>query len=284
MENIINISQPTTLPNYQVKLILSPSNFSYSSLSSINGDDIRFVDLLLNNLSYYIESWNYNGTSIIWIKIINANTSLIKIIYGTPLPPTSDPNSTFTMFDHFDDGTIDTNKWSYIGTVSESSSEIVIGGNVLSRVWSKNIYQSSAIRFYGKLNRNPAGIAVGGYYYWNTDVQSSFRIQSLAIHVARCKEAGIITDVNITDYNNLYKVYEIQLNYGIESKFYVDNSIVADITTNVPSTNINAHFLAYTDALISIDWAHIREYDGIDRTLTIGSITCATPTCNLLVT
>ena len=48
----------------------SPSGFSYDDLKSkSNGADIAFVDMTGNGLPFEIDTWNTNGTSLIWVRI-----------------------------------------------------------------------------------------------------------------------------------------------------------------------------------------------------------------------
>jgi len=70
------------LDEYQVLITLTPSNFDYSKCQS-DGRDIRFGDTSRNNLSYYLEDWNYNGTSTIWVKVnaIAASTDTTIYVY-----------------------------------------------------------------------------------------------------------------------------------------------------------------------------------------------------------
>jgi hypothetical protein len=68
------------LDEYQVLITLTPSNFDYSKCQS-DGRDIRFGDTSRNNLSYYLEDWNYNGTSTIWVKVNAIAASTDTTIY-----------------------------------------------------------------------------------------------------------------------------------------------------------------------------------------------------------
>lgn len=48
----------------------SPVGFSYASLHSpTNGDDIAFIDMNGGGLPYEIDTWNTNGTSLIWVRL-----------------------------------------------------------------------------------------------------------------------------------------------------------------------------------------------------------------------
>ena len=48
----------------------SPVGFSYNDLQSkTTGDDIAFVDMAGNGLPFEIDTWNTNGTSLIWVRL-----------------------------------------------------------------------------------------------------------------------------------------------------------------------------------------------------------------------
>lgn len=75
----------TPLNNFQVRIALTTSNFDYSKVKA-NGDDLRFWKYsdLSGELSYWIESWNSSGTSIIWVNVLTAGTTTVYMSYGNP--------------------------------------------------------------------------------------------------------------------------------------------------------------------------------------------------------
>ena len=84
----------STLADFPVAVRLSagsPDCFAYSDMyDSTKGNEIRFADDEGNSLSYEIENWDPNGTSLIWVKI-----------------PSLSKGTTFTMYyggDHCKNG------------------------------------------------------------------------------------------------------------------------------------------------------------------------------------
>lgn len=76
----------TTFVNVPVRVVLNTSNFDYSKVNS-DGSDIRFVSQTTDDpdtqyLSYWVESWNYNGTSSLWVKVPNSGTKTLYMRYG----------------------------------------------------------------------------------------------------------------------------------------------------------------------------------------------------------
>lgn len=79
----------TTLTGFPVLVRLSPelNEFKYSKCKS-DGSDVRFADSDGNLLASEIDSWNPNGTSLVWVKVPTFNTNtLIRAYYGCANPP-----------------------------------------------------------------------------------------------------------------------------------------------------------------------------------------------------
>ncbi len=98
----ITLYPPTPIADYQLKITLTPENFNYS-LASSSGADIRFSDLQGNILPYYIENWEENATSTIWVKIPRAQTSYLWLYYGNRYAKSqSNGSAVFLFFDDFE--------------------------------------------------------------------------------------------------------------------------------------------------------------------------------------
>ena len=63
----------------------SPSGFSYDDLQSkATGADIAFVDMSSNGLPFEIDTWNPNGTSLIWVRLPTmANGTQFVMCWGS---------------------------------------------------------------------------------------------------------------------------------------------------------------------------------------------------------
>jgi hypothetical protein len=126
----ITLNTPTTVADYQVKVVLNAGNFDYSH-ARVDGGDIRFYDSSASSLSYWMESWNPGGTSTIWVMLPDSGTSSFQMTYGNPrMSSESDGEATFPgFFDDFDDGIIDPLRWptqSLGGEISENAEELVV--------------------------------------------------------------------------------------------------------------------------------------------------------------
>jgi len=111
----VEITNPgSLLTNYSV-LITIPFYFDYENASDI-GSDIRFTyqdnTTLLN---HWIEEWDNNSNSLVWVKVPTLEaftTKTILLYYGNPLA-TDISNGTlvFDAFDDFSGSTLNENLW-----------------------------------------------------------------------------------------------------------------------------------------------------------------------------
>jgi len=281
----ITISPSTTIINIQIRIDLTVSNFDYSKVKE-DGGDIRFYDTDHNLLSYYIESWNSFGNSILWVKIPLIGTDSISIEYGNLfLSSLSNGDSTFVLFDDFNSFSLDLLKWTQTGIVSQSSGEVTMKGSVGSGITSISKYSNVSVRFYGRLTRYLGNAAIGGLYASWDDSQADFRMESATVHICRTRTGGVAgtrTDVTIPDYHNIYTLYEVYYILGMQSSFYVNDLNVSNLISNTlnPSIDLPVRFFAYTNGEVRVDWVHVRNDDGTIRTLNYGN---EIPICNNLM-
>lgn len=80
----ITIAPATPEADYQVRVVLTPEVFDYAKAKD-NGEDIRFIGSDGATLQdYWIERWNNNGTSVIWVEVKDSGSERIYIYYGNP--------------------------------------------------------------------------------------------------------------------------------------------------------------------------------------------------------
>jgi len=95
------------LSDYQVAVRLSTTSMG-SPYQNVNADgsDLRFKDQSTTDLSFWTESWDNTGDSLIWVKIpsIPAGSSTVYMTYGNASAVSlSDGGATFLFFDDFED-------------------------------------------------------------------------------------------------------------------------------------------------------------------------------------
>lgn len=123
----IDNSAGGALTDYQIVLDSSQTSFSEVFLNSQeSGADLRFVDTDGATLfNHWIESYSASGeVAKIWVKIPSISAGEIKTIYiyygNNVASTTSSGDNTFIFFDDFNDGIIDTNKWTKGGSMTEA--------------------------------------------------------------------------------------------------------------------------------------------------------------------
>ena len=79
----------------------SPSGFAYSQLqSSSDGTDLCFIDMDGNGLPFEIDTWNTNGTSLIWVKLptMEQGTQFVMCWGGATSGKTVCPDNPFAGY------------------------------------------------------------------------------------------------------------------------------------------------------------------------------------------
>ncbi|MFN8286280.1 MAG: DUF2341 domain-containing protein [Chitinophagales bacterium] len=112
---------------YQVPVTLSAGQ--YGNMQA-NGADLRFRDAADNNCTYYIESWNTSGNSVIWVSVPVAGTTSLTMYYGNgAASAASDVEGTFILYDDFSGAALNTLKWD--AKTGTNSSVTVTGGELV---------------------------------------------------------------------------------------------------------------------------------------------------------
>jgi len=111
----VNIFTQIEISNYQFGIILELDNFNYNR-AQFEGEDIRAVienKGKLFELSYWIEEWNPEGTSKLWVKLPQMKeTTKIYLYYGNfEVNSKSNEKDVFEFFDDFSD----LKEWSVYG-------------------------------------------------------------------------------------------------------------------------------------------------------------------------
>nr|MDO8109122.1 DUF2341 domain-containing protein [Candidatus Sigynarchaeota archaeon] len=107
----IALSPPTPSNDYQVRIDLGPSTIDYGKCQP-GGHDIRFTDLDDLPIPYWIETWNENGQSTIWVRVHSEGTKEIIMTYGNQgLQSKSNGKAVFVLFDDFATTEINKDKW-----------------------------------------------------------------------------------------------------------------------------------------------------------------------------
>ncbi len=97
----LRVEPATPAADFQVKLVLNRATFEYARAKP-DGSDLR-VYAGATELPYWIESWDSTGTSILWVKVPTAGTSMLQLYYGNAAATAvSNGVATFDLFDDFE--------------------------------------------------------------------------------------------------------------------------------------------------------------------------------------
>ncbi|MCS7367356.1 MAG: DUF2341 domain-containing protein [archaeon YNP-WB-062] len=135
---IDNTQNQNSLSDYQILLILDTASLISAGKMRSDCGDIRFTDSDgVTLLNHWIETYTINTSSTkIWVKVPSIPAGSKKTIYlyygNLALTSISNGDAVFPFFDDFDDGTLNTGKWSkteqYGVTYSERDGCAVFSG------------------------------------------------------------------------------------------------------------------------------------------------------------
>ncbi len=290
------------LSDYQVLVQLSSSNFPTNARS--DGADVRFTDNNGNELSYWIESWDYSGRSAkIWAKvssIAGGGTASIRMYYGNPSAGSSSNGA--NTYEFFDDFSIDT-----IGTTwitdggSWSINGGVLSGNVGSGTFGalklkNNInFPSKNVVFGGQIAKTASGGgAEFGYYMINYppvgkiwDAKSWYRAtndgnNNLAEYRYTNPDTTQTGSIGyITPIINQYYILNTRFSQA-KVDLFVNDGFVGTLTNELSDTDrLYFEFYAWSGGAGKVDYVYVRKYTSSEPTLTLSAeqpVSTPTPT------
>lgn len=280
-EITVSENSGSTLMAYQVLVQLSSSNFPTNARS--DGADIRFTDASNNELSYWIESWDYAGRSAkIWVKVPNIPASAattIRLYYGNPSAGSSSSgDATFDLYDDFSGTSLDVSKWSSSGTISVSSGELSLYG--LGWIKSNAEFSENII----EETRSKAGGGVGYYIGFRNDAVTKYitvRGSNGADPFHWDTSNGVTwhgsNDFDpIAPYDTAYHLWKLEKNGIASAKIYQDGNLKYNLNQDLPSASgLKAFFMggeySGTYYYTYVDWVRIRKYASSEPTLTLGA-------------
>ena len=232
----------TAQSNFQVLITLTTENFDYSKCKN-DGGDIRFAASDSSTpLSYWVEDWNYNGTSKLWVKVnsIPGGNSTIYTYYGNE-SATSESNADNTFIQYHGSATA-----TYLDSlVTEENQDLYYRSKLKIATGTHNIV-------FGI--QNQANLAD------DTLTFQSYTAPNLRYITAQ--NEGTPTTHNETPHlgDNTYKIAEMKFVSGTELKGYIDgDAISTPITTNLPNESMGLSIWVINGS-ITQDWSFIAKY------------------------
>ena len=280
-EIVIQENSGETLTNYQVPVQLSGGDFPTSARS--DGADMRFTDASENELSYWIESWDYADKSArTWVKVpkIPAKGEVkILMYYGNPSATcTSDGAATFEFFDHFEGISLDETKWHInYGTPTVSDSVLSLSGeSVISekaRAFGYN-YIFESLSKISDTGNQPKSFLRSTNDYTVIDGNDRFEFGSWTnineMHLAEVNDDVLSSRKKIEQFPTSFEVLGmVRLTTRTESfREYVSKLSNRE---NIPDDPLYLQLYSWGGETHYIDWVRIRKYTSPVPTITLPS-------------
>ena len=260
--------------NYQVQIIVINGSGSDSgntvyidNKTRSDFGDVRFTDNDGNTvLDYCVEILNVEINMTSWVEVQDDSSSAnvtIYMYYGKASATTlSNGETTFLLYDHFADSSINTTIWATAGSPTESGTAVLIDGSN-ERIYSKTSFNYKAVRFSLKVTT------------WATLIDLGFTIETAGgttgerfvgyatptMKVISGQGAGYtITDKG--SQGTAYKTYDIKWASG-SAKFLINDASETEHTTNVHTGTVPLQFLFFPSSgtgIFYVDWVFVRNY------------------------
>jgi len=279
----------SALTYYQVEVSLD-GTFDWDNIES-DGADIRFTESDgKNDIDFWIESWDYQTSAIIWVKVpsiaANPATTTIYLYYGnSSATSASDGVATFNFFDGFDSGTnVNPDKWTYVKSIPTQTSvtgglltmTAKFGGFSYSRIDGKTPFGTGYI---GETRgRHPDQGTIGkiiesgfvqpidpNYFYHCLRIMDDN--PSLTNWIRRTQ-----TGINIGPLTSMtepadqdFHIFRLYRNTDNTVDFEIDNTGKENEDENIPTGNLAPFLMSYssvsTNTTFIVDWTRVRKWD-----------------------
>jgi len=276
-----------TLTDYQVKLVIDTATLISEGKMNSDCSDMRFADIFGNPIPYWIESGQNTSNTIVWIKVPNipaSGTARVYMYYGNPSASSeSNGDATFEFFDDFEDGTIDTNKWTVDGTTATEANGVLNIDGRETVVYSNELFTPPFVAFSKftvvsvdgqmgfSLVNNPSTTSTPRIYYLPTGYEDWY-IDNDGDGTYEVDAVDLFTEANGDKHEVEIKVTssEVKLRYvrnGVENSrtdpygFSSDLRVVlGGYKTGMTSRNEEINF----------DFVYVRKYASSEPTYLIG--------------
>lgn len=223
------------MANYQVKIQLTTAVMGnpYSHVNS-DGSDIRFASIDgTTSQDYWIESWDNEGTSTIWVEVKDSGSTALYMYYGNASATSaSSGDDTFEFFDDFPGTSLDATKWT--GLTGNGSGSYSIEGGILT-LTNSGIVSGDVCIF------SQHAITEGNAAFY---IRSKFATATYYSHIFYYKSQGNSWSTTLPNH------YRWQTYQSTPQWFYVRKYLGAwyNLSTgNTPSLDTNFHDIVVKD-------------------------------------
>ena len=283
-------SSSSTLTNFQQLIILNSSNINYSNTND-DGSDLRFTWLNQSSgneqeIAYWIDNqsqggWNESGNSYVWIKApkIDTDGEQFYYYYGntTEVEPKTNGDNVFLFFDDFDDNSVNSSKWVLKSGTMFTEENGEAKANVTAKISSVSTYPINSILDF-KWKYNDGGWEEIGLSDMSSDSGIANDDNCVAFYGggsgshdgylrnrASTSQSDSSAIVMPTSYNNAEIIWK-----SGETNFFDENSLKANLTTNVPTPNLYIG-IGPADDGIYLKYLLLRKYSSDTITQSFGS-------------
>lgn len=239
-----------------------------------DGDDIRFIDEEGRSLSYYISSWDYENSPVVWVKIL-AGTEKIYLIYKNQqyVDSLSDPLTVFDIYDDFNESTL-SDQWEFYSENNYSSNTYNISNGRIRLICMSNSYtvglrstetfEGGVLEYSTKLYSPSYSTDLDGMFGFSGGVQARRGTDDSSDEISHALVIG--------GTYTLYGSEIIGTSYGtgtiIESEGYQAseyNGELLAVSGTLPNPGLRQVGFYFTNASnqpdLDIDWIRLRRYD-----------------------
>lgn len=264
----ITISSSSALTDYQVKLTVT-----YDSDMQADFDDLRFTAFDETTLlSYWIESKTDSSTATVWVKVpslANGNTSIYMYYGNSSATSASSGANTFVLFDDFNDGVIDTSKWTrltYPPSWTEANGKLTVSGATIN--W-EYFTMANAAPDNSIIEANVTQVSASSTYGMRLGIGST--LTALAGLNPKANTINVNNSNGVAFTCNVAAIYGFEIRSGT---VYVARNRASQTTTgNAPATKKLILAITADDGVgsMSFDWIITRKYTATEPTLVLGA-------------
>jgi hypothetical protein len=274
-----NNSNPGTLTNYPVKLVLNSANFDFAEAKA-GGEDLRFTaDDGSTLIDFWIEDYNSTAqTALVWVEVPSiaaSSAAHFYMYYDNPSAASaSNGTATFDLFDDFSGSAVDSGKWNSGGTPTVSGGMVTIDSGskyirskqtfLYKAMRTKSKYQTYAS--YGDIGFNVASVTVG-----QNDAMFVCLGGPELRTITSATGGGFLWGGNTNSEGTDWKIWEILWKAG-EAKFLVNGNLKnTHVAPKVPSIALYAQINDYSgNPVVKSDWLLVRNYSSPEPSTTAG--------------
>ncbi|MBU1018626.1 MAG: DUF2341 domain-containing protein [Patescibacteria group bacterium] len=268
------------LTDYQVGLTVA-----YDSDMQADFDDLRFTTSDgSTEIDYWVESYTASTTASVWVEIptvaASADTTLYMYYGNSSAATESDIDNTFLFADDFDDGTVDSSKWTTTGTFTEADGTLKLG--TADGVWSTDyaLADDTAVfyRAYAGATENKASLGfVELAHRFEADLGSGEKGFDFGFWTgANCymERGGVTFEESNFTYNTGWNNYSIEYHEGTSLKFTYPSSTFTETTaSSIVQVSDDPHLQisSFDMADFRADYVFVRKAAGTEPTSVFGA-------------